>query len=390
MKKTIPSDVWDSKKDEISNLYEVEEWPLKQVMKKIRSESFDPTETQLRSRLKKWGVKKLSRQKRKKTSNKATESKVVKVEQSQEVVGKLTPCLNREMHGSTGQENNEGWTYPQRPSQNYQLGNPVVLQSDEMQGTFSIPSNSIAMSGSTSTLHPMPHPPFSYDPSRDAFGHAFSVPCSIGNSSIGSGMVNPAAPSQPFNPSAHYAAGVSPHMQQHHGTAPHRTSPSLLTPNSRSYASPEQSQPAFSDDAYYQVANSAYIPSHGGQSSIHDQSTTIYPCFGEIAPCDTEDLDSEPGILVWKRPSAVSGPPDNFMGAARVSNRRPRFRKPKPDGKPPPSQNWDANQIYSHNTLISQAAHPPLVDQPVHSGTHFDGQHEYMLPTSSALDINQR
>ncbi|KMU87792.1 hypothetical protein CIHG_05561 [Coccidioides immitis H538.4] len=116
MKKTIPSDVWDSKKDEISNLYEVEEWPLKQVMKKIRSESFDPTETQLRSRLKKWGVKKPSRQKRKKTSNKATESKVVKVEQSQEVVGKLTPCLNREMHGSTGQETTKAGHIPKDPA----------------------------------------------------------------------------------------------------------------------------------------------------------------------------------------------------------------------------------------------------------------------------------
>lgn len=43
MKTTIPSDVWESKKDQISHLYEVEEWPLKQVIKRVKSDNFDPT-----------------------------------------------------------------------------------------------------------------------------------------------------------------------------------------------------------------------------------------------------------------------------------------------------------------------------------------------------------
>ncbi|KAL4784494.1 hypothetical protein BJX76DRAFT_218055 [Aspergillus varians] len=63
----IPSDVWEEKKALIAALYKDEEWPLKQVIKKIRSDNFNPSETQLRSRLKKWRVTKPSRQTRKKS-----------------------------------------------------------------------------------------------------------------------------------------------------------------------------------------------------------------------------------------------------------------------------------------------------------------------------------
>ncbi|CEJ55206.1 hypothetical protein PMG11_01475 [Penicillium brasilianum] len=66
MKTSISSDVWEKKKAVIAKLYMEEEWPLKQVIKKIRSDDFNPSETQLRSRLKKWRVTKPSRQTRKK------------------------------------------------------------------------------------------------------------------------------------------------------------------------------------------------------------------------------------------------------------------------------------------------------------------------------------
>ncbi|EED12599.1 hypothetical protein TSTA_006250 [Talaromyces stipitatus ATCC 10500] len=66
MKTSIPSDVWEKKKALIARLYKDEEWPLKQVIKQIRTEDFNPSETQLRSRLKKWRVTKPSRQIRKK------------------------------------------------------------------------------------------------------------------------------------------------------------------------------------------------------------------------------------------------------------------------------------------------------------------------------------
>lgn len=66
MKTSIPADVWEKKKDLIARLYKDEEWPLKQVIKRIRTAEFNPSETQLRSRLKKWRVTKPSRQTRKK------------------------------------------------------------------------------------------------------------------------------------------------------------------------------------------------------------------------------------------------------------------------------------------------------------------------------------
>jgi hypothetical protein len=69
MKTSIPSEVWEKKKSLIAKLYKDEEWPLKQVIKQIRTEDFNPSETQLRSRLKKWRVTKPSRQTRKKPSS---------------------------------------------------------------------------------------------------------------------------------------------------------------------------------------------------------------------------------------------------------------------------------------------------------------------------------
>ncbi|OKL58750.1 hypothetical protein UA08_06238 [Talaromyces atroroseus] len=60
MKTSIPSDVWEKKKALIARLYKDEEWPLKQVIKQIRTTDFNP------SRLKKWRVTKPSRQVRKK------------------------------------------------------------------------------------------------------------------------------------------------------------------------------------------------------------------------------------------------------------------------------------------------------------------------------------
>lgn len=90
MKNSIPSDVWEKKKALIARLYKDEEWPLKQVIKQIRTKDFNPrfvcpsapsilwdpclfiiarSETQLRSRLKKWRVTKPSRQTRKKPAD---------------------------------------------------------------------------------------------------------------------------------------------------------------------------------------------------------------------------------------------------------------------------------------------------------------------------------
>ncbi|KAJ5190349.1 uncharacterized protein N7498_009334 [Penicillium cinerascens] len=64
MKTSISSCAWEKKKPLINRLYVEEEWPLKHVLKQIRSDDFNPSETQLRSRLRKWRAIKPSRKTR--------------------------------------------------------------------------------------------------------------------------------------------------------------------------------------------------------------------------------------------------------------------------------------------------------------------------------------
>ncbi|KAJ9326513.1 hypothetical protein DTO027B5_259 [Paecilomyces variotii] len=75
MKHSIPPEVWEKNKPDIVYYYVTEEWPLKQVIKKIRTKDFHPSETQLRSRLKKWRITKPSRRTRKKPREQKQEVK---------------------------------------------------------------------------------------------------------------------------------------------------------------------------------------------------------------------------------------------------------------------------------------------------------------------------
>ncbi|KAL4973653.1 hypothetical protein BDW66DRAFT_161900 [Aspergillus desertorum] len=63
MKSAISPDIWETKRMLITKLYKDEEWPLKQVIKLVQTRDFDPSESQLRSRLKKWHITKPSRKK---------------------------------------------------------------------------------------------------------------------------------------------------------------------------------------------------------------------------------------------------------------------------------------------------------------------------------------
>ncbi|KAE8334459.1 hypothetical protein BDV24DRAFT_170173 [Aspergillus arachidicola] len=58
MKHRITFNMWEQKKGLIIQLYREEGWPLKQVIKRVRSDEFDPSENQLRSRLRKWCITK--------------------------------------------------------------------------------------------------------------------------------------------------------------------------------------------------------------------------------------------------------------------------------------------------------------------------------------------
>ncbi|KAL3465663.1 hypothetical protein BJX64DRAFT_285269 [Aspergillus heterothallicus] len=59
----IQTDIWEDKRALITQLYKVEEWPLKQVIKMVQTREFRPREAQLRARLKKWHIRKPSRKK---------------------------------------------------------------------------------------------------------------------------------------------------------------------------------------------------------------------------------------------------------------------------------------------------------------------------------------
>ncbi|KAL2793031.1 hypothetical protein BJX66DRAFT_306745 [Aspergillus keveii] len=63
MKSAISPDIWENKRMLITKLYKDEEWPLKQVIKLVQTNDFHPSESQLRSRLKKWHITKPSRKK---------------------------------------------------------------------------------------------------------------------------------------------------------------------------------------------------------------------------------------------------------------------------------------------------------------------------------------
>ncbi|KAL2851889.1 hypothetical protein BJY01DRAFT_107258 [Aspergillus pseudoustus] len=63
MKSAISPDIWENKRLLITKLYKDEEWPLKQVIKLVQTNDFHPSESQLRSRLKKWHITKPSRKK---------------------------------------------------------------------------------------------------------------------------------------------------------------------------------------------------------------------------------------------------------------------------------------------------------------------------------------
>ncbi|EEP77241.1 predicted protein [Uncinocarpus reesii 1704] len=269
MKTTISSDVWESKKAQIANLYKVEEWPLKQVMKRIRSVDFNPTETQLRSKLKKWGVRKPSRQERKKASNgAATQKVVVKAEQSDKPTGDSTPSLDCGVSDYPSPEGDERWKFPPTPSQNYQLGNPALF--DEVRRDLAIRTNSAAIPRNNSPLH-MPQPTYSCNSPGHPFEQTYPIPRSICDAHVGARTVTESSPPQAFAPSAQYSAPISPHISQHNRDPP-KSSPSLLSHNSWSYAPPEQAQLQFPHEGVRKSrVDGKAMPQHWDTRPIYPQ-----------------------------------------------------------------------------------------------------------------------
>ncbi|KAB8213377.1 hypothetical protein BDV33DRAFT_184887, partial [Aspergillus novoparasiticus] len=60
MKHQMSSDAWETNKPLIIELYKHEGWPVKHMLKRIRTSNFNPSDSQVRSRLKRWGITKWS------------------------------------------------------------------------------------------------------------------------------------------------------------------------------------------------------------------------------------------------------------------------------------------------------------------------------------------
>ncbi|KAI5285427.1 hypothetical protein KEM54_000587 [Ascosphaera aggregata] len=78
---TISTQMWLRMKPLIERLYRDEELHLKLVLPRVRREGFNPTEAQLRNKLKKWGIRKPNRKPRA-SSKKSSQTEVVKVSES--------------------------------------------------------------------------------------------------------------------------------------------------------------------------------------------------------------------------------------------------------------------------------------------------------------------
>ncbi|KAI1970530.1 hypothetical protein LOZ12_004098 [Ophidiomyces ophidiicola] len=385
MKTTIPSDVWESKKDEITNWYKVEEWPLKQVIKKVRCDSFDPTETQLRSRLKKWGVTKPNRQRRQKPESPTNDSKATKTAMPQKrAIDPLVPSFHRPVASHTVTENSDRWAF-QSTNQEYLLENPVFLQSEQTHVAFAMRPAHIAVSGANTSLHQLQQPAYAYSTPSNSFGQPYQLPNPISDTNTTAGIAAQVLPTPSFsNTSSQYSAGLPSHAQSRDHI--HHEGPSVLPPEHWVYTSTEQ---RFPSDAYHHVTHPPFVSSASGPPLIRDESPAVHSYDEKISPCSQDDFESIPDLRNWKRASKIADLQGNIV--TRVANRPPRVRKPKVDREksdtPKEIRRVYAEAQRSNDMEISPLIPSSLTEQTVHVGIPFSGTTgEYILSTSTGLD----
>ncbi|KAJ5121162.1 uncharacterized protein N7515_009123 [Penicillium bovifimosum] len=197
MKTSISSDVWEKKKALIAKLYMEEEWPLKQVIKQIRTDDFNPSETQLRSRLKKWRVTKPSRQTRKKSLASEAEPKT-EVKHKPSTVQRPLPSLpTRET--STSHEWPMSHPIYGQPSA---LPRPIPDQDEDRKWS---PPMTQQLTPSPSGDHVLAvdrTPAVSYDhsPTTTSFDHAHTSPVTQGLMVNTTSAIAPSYPAYPLSP----------------------------------------------------------------------------------------------------------------------------------------------------------------------------------------------
>ncbi|KAJ5558103.1 hypothetical protein N7461_002075 [Penicillium sp. DV-2018c] len=199
MKTSISSDVWEKKKALIAKLYMEEEWPLKQVIKQIRTDDFNPSETQLRSRLKKWRVTKPSRQTRKKSLASTGEN------QDSHMEAKRKPStVQRPLPSLPTRETSHEWPMT-RPiyGQPSTLQHPIQDQDDDRKWSSPMAQQLTPSPSGDHVLSVDRTPAVSYtdhSPTSTSFDHAHTSPVTQGLMLNTTSAIAPSYPAYPLSP----------------------------------------------------------------------------------------------------------------------------------------------------------------------------------------------
>ncbi|QSS56451.1 hypothetical protein I7I53_04665 [Histoplasma capsulatum var. duboisii H88] len=336
MKNSIPSEVWEDKRAEIAALYKEEEWPLKQVIKKIRSDDFNPTETQLRSRLKKWGVTKPSRQKRKKQSDGLTTSPTVKHPNRLELTTLNEPLSTQaaSISGRVVWNDLKGWIMPSGYSQQHILKNSPMLEGQTVAADWAS-SNHITNDN---------HAPFSLQhfttpsplSSVHSYGHPNPSTSSIANSAIDAPMAchtrfTGSATNISVNDSFAKACQGEWSLQ----TSPVNTENNPMTP--WGYIEPDVSHSCPSH--LFTIGDgSSSIPDYTeyNEPTVREDYTQQYGGPPALQPASNlEMLVLDPEIKAWRRAAFTHVRPDGVgttnarVGRDPLVRRRPEMKRKK-------------------------------------------------------------
>ncbi|KAK2738896.1 hypothetical protein FQN55_009666 [Onygenales sp. PD_40] len=384
MKTSIPADVWETKRALIASLYKDEEWPLKQVIKKIRTDEFNPTETQLRSRLKKWGVTKPSRQKRKKNSDGQTVCPTIRH------ADRLDLSTASEVSSSS-----QATPFPDRVAWSDQKAwmlseniPPRFPKDSSFYEAHHLAAEWGSMNGLQNDGSYAPHvryslPTFANSPtlcSMNPYGYKNRAANSINNSALNTSM----ACQSPFVASETPISASDSYSKSYPGEWTSQTSPIDIESN------PLTPWSYVSNDAG-QGCQSNMFTLHSASSSVTEytepiQSDDCLQPFGQHGPSPNSDLDLlelDPSAKAWKRAGAthIVGPDGVGCRNPRVGRgvhirRRPEM-KSKSDASPTRQQMPKVQNCLSisDNPLSISETDPIL--QTVSLSSRNDVTHEY-------------
>ncbi|PGG98803.1 hypothetical protein GX51_06599 [Blastomyces parvus] len=366
MKNSIPSEVWEDKRAEIAALYKEEEWPLKQVIKKIRSDNFNPTETQLRSRLKKWGVTKPSRQKRKKQSDGLTTCPTVKHPNRLELTTVTEPSSTQAtpFPSRTGWNDLKGWIMPSGYSQHHILKESPLLEGQSGSADWTTSNNISNDSHPPFSLHFTTPSPLS---SVHSYGHLNPTTSSIANNAVNASMeCHPRFTGSGTNISVSDSFVKSYPEEWSLQTSPVNTENNPIT--SWGYIPPDVSQcpshlftlgdgsPAVPDYTEYNepTPSEDYTQQYGGPPALSPNA-------------ELELLQSNPEIKAWRRAASTHVDPSG-MGTInpRVGRDPQRRRQPEMKRKKNSSSaKQRLTTIQPQFEMLTQSATHPNTSLPI-------------------------